>query len=250
MSDSPFADIKIGQITSRWAQGTKLPCHYAPSMESTNDLAKAEAFDEAAEEALKVYLADHQTKGRGRGQNSWIDLEPGSSLLSSWSFALQDPPQPTLTPRLGLALVRALSSTWPFVNFVLKAPNDILVDGKKIAGLLAEVVSQGLDVRLVVGLGLNVWSSPQQSVSTSTHLTAELPENIPLLGEDWIGFLERWTFELSDGAARATEELSTTERRALQDFMNRHKALKIPVDEVLADGGLIIAGKRKPWMEL
>lgn len=249
MTDSPLNDIRIGEISSQWAKGCRLPSRYEKSTTSTNDLAKEEAFAQAAEETVKVYFTEEQSNGRGRGANSWTNPPAGSALLSSWSFALQDPPHPTLTPRLGLALVRALSGTWSFLPWSLKAPNDIYLGSKKVAGLLTETVSQGPDVRLILGLGINVLASPD-SVETATHLTDSLPDGAPLLGEDWIGFLERWMFELSGVVAMADDqELTSTERRALVDFMNRRpKAAK--VEDVLADGGLVIGGITKPWMEI
>lgn len=247
--ETPLQDIQIGLISSRWAQGSRVPCRYDKTIGSTNDVAKDEAFDAAGEDAMKIYFADHQSKGRGRGTNLWITDEPGSALLSSWSFLLQDPPQPTLTPRLGLALARACSATWSFVPWSLKAPNDLLIEDRKIAGLLVETVTQGADVRLIVGLGLNVWSSPD-AVETSTHLTDELPTSAPLLGEDWISFLERWLFELTEAIGRADQPLNTTERASLADFMNRRATGGARVDEVLPDGGLIRGGKKKPWMEI
>lgn len=247
MNETRTPDIRIGHISSQWAKGSNVPCRYERTTGSTNDLAKDEAFDAAAEDAIKAYFTDHQTKGRGRGNNVWTDTVEGSGLLSSWSFALQDPPQPTLTPRLGLALARALSATWNFLPWSIKAPNDIYLFDKKVAGLLVETVTQGLDVRLIVGLGLNVWSSPD--LPHATEITAELPENTPLLGEDWIGFLDRWLFELSDAVGRADQPLNSTECFALQDFMNRRP--NVPrVDQVLPDGSLVSEGKTTPWMEI
>lgn len=248
MADNAAPDIRIGLISSRWAERSHLPHLYERSTASTNDLAKGEAFEAAADESLKVYFADHQTQGRGRGANRWLDSQEGSALLSTWSFALQDPPQPTVTPKLGLALVRALSSTWNFLPWSLKAPNDVFLNDRKVAGILVETLTQGPDVRLIVGLGLNVWDAPE-SVD-ATFIAQELPREAPLLGEDWIAFLDRWVFELSDAVGRADEPLNSTETLALRDFLNRRPSLPAPIDEVLPDGSLVIAGQKKPWMVL
>ena len=77
---------------------------------------------------------------------------------------LQDYVQPTLSPLVGLALYKACSGTWPFLNWNLKAPNDLYISNKKVAGLLIETVTQGDDIRLLVGLGLNVLATPDQVV--------------------------------------------------------------------------------------
>lgn len=249
MSQDPsLSEIQIGHITSQWAQSSKLPHQYLKSTESTNDLAKAEAFGKDGEESLKVYLTDEQTAGRGRGKNSWLNAEPGSALLSSWSFMLQDPPHPTLTAKLGLGLIRALSSTWPYLTWNLKAPNDIYLNDRKVAGLLTETISQGDDHRLIIGLGLNVWSHPEK-VELATHLSMELPEDAPLIGEDWIGFLDRWIFEMSDAVGRGFDELNTSDCEALTFYMNQYSSRE-RVERVKSDGSIVTSTKTTNWMEL
>ena len=59
-------EIRIGFVTSQWAENNHLYVAYSASLKSTNALAKEEAFSEkTAEEPLCLYLADHQTAGRG-----------------------------------------------------------------------------------------------------------------------------------------------------------------------------------------
>jgi BirA family transcriptional regulator, biotin operon repressor / biotin---[acetyl-CoA-carboxylase] ligase len=241
-------DVKIGQISAQWCKSAQIPHSYTLTTLSTNDLAKDEAFEQAAEDAFKIYISEQQTQGRGRGSNTWISGEMGSALLSSWSFALQDPPQPQLTAKVGLALIRACSGTWPFLNWSLKAPNDLYLNDKKVAGLLVEVVSEAQDVRLIIGLGLNVWSAPTE-LKTATHVARELPPEAPLTGEDWIHFLERWMFELTEAVGQFDQELTSTECIALKSFLNRHPHTRI--EQVLADGSLIFTdGKQLHWKDL
>lgn len=249
MSESPLNDIRIGEISHRWAQSQGLESHYAPQLASTNDSAKTEAFGADGEHGLKLYLCDHQTAGRGRGRNTWVTSSEGAALLSSWSYALQDPPQPTFTAKAGLALFRAAQATWPFLDWALKAPNDLYVGDKKIAGLLVETLSQGQDVRLIVGLGLNVMSHPE-SLDQATSLFESLPDGGVLLGEDWIGFLERFLFELTDAVARSTDPLTPTDALALKRALNLRPTQKPLIDEVLEDGSLRSGSQVKPWMEI
>ena len=248
--DSPLSDIKIGHVTSQWAEGNGVFVSYKASMDSTNALAKTEAFEEQMfEESLALYLTDHQTAGRGRGKNTWTDDMVGSSLLSSWSYLLNATPQPTTTCLIGLALYRACSTTWPFLLWSLKAPNDIYLGSKKVAGILLETLVQGDDVRLVIGIGLNVTSSPD-AVETATSIVEELPPGIPLLGQDWMTFLDRLLLELTDSVSKAEEKLSRTDCMSLLVALNKLPLLKEKYTGMSADGSLHIGEKKINWTEL
>lgn len=248
--DNPVSDIRIGQVTSQWAEGNHLYVAYQKEMTSTNAIAKEEAFAEnLMEESLCLYVTDHQTAGRGRGKNTWIDARPGSSLLSSWSYLLGVKPQPTTSCLVGLAVYRACSTTWPFLAWNLKAPNDIYIGDKKVAGILLENVAQGDEVRLIVGLGLNVTGSPED-VDTATSLIESLPAGAPLLGQDYMAFLDRLMFELTDAVSHAEESLSPTDQLSLLTALNQHPLLKEKYTGMEADGSLLIGDKKINWSTL
>lgn len=248
--DTPLTDIRIGQITSQWAENNHIFVSYKSQQASTNDMAKEEAFEEnLLEESLCLYVTDHQTAGRGRGKNTWIDSQPGSSLLSSWSFLLGIKPQPTTSCLIGLATYRACSSTWPFLNWNLKAPNDIYIGDKKAAGILLESLIQGDDVRLIIGFGFNVTSSPA-NVDTSTSLMESLPAGAPLLGQDYTAFLDRLLFELTDAISHSDEPLSSTDQLSLLKALNQHPLLKEKYTGMESDGSLLIGEKKISWMNL
>lgn len=249
-SDSPLADIRIGEVTEHWAQAQKIHCVYKPRIDSTNTLAKDEAFKEKSlSEQLVVYVTDAQSAGRGRGQNKWHSAAPGSQLLSTWSFMVESAPQPIVSPMIGLALYRAACATWPFLNWNLKAPNDLYIGQKKIAGLLLETVSQGDDVRFLVGLGLNVLNSPDD-LTQATALVQELPPAAPLLAQDWISFLERLIFEFSFSLQQSFEELNSTSQQALLKALNEHPLLKEKYTAIDGQANLNTASSRISWQEL
>ena len=102
-----------------------------------------------------VRFADHQTAGRGRLDRLW-DAPPGSNLLVSLLFRDVPDDPGELTRRAGLAAVDATRSV-AGVEAVLKWPNDVLVDGAKLAGILAQRAAGGA---VVVGIGLNVAWAP------------------------------------------------------------------------------------------
>jgi BirA family transcriptional regulator, biotin operon repressor / biotin---[acetyl-CoA-carboxylase] ligase len=94
-----------------------------------------------------VALAEHQTAGRGRLGREWHD-EPGTGLM--FSVALYPPPPVARWPELTLVTAAAVQGAIGS-GATIKHPNDVLVDGRKVAGILAEAAS-----RVIVGIGVNV----------------------------------------------------------------------------------------------
>lgn len=250
MQDSPLKDIRIGKITSEWAKARQIKVFYKESLASTNDRAKEDAFkNEIQEHNLVLYVCEHQSKGRGRNQNVWIDSSPGSSLLSSWSFYLEEVPVPVTSPRTGLALFKAAKATWPFLNWSLKAPNDLYLEEQKVAGLLLETVTQGDESRLVVGLGLNVTEHPA-NVDTATSLVENLSGGSPLLGEDWISFLDRLFFEFSVVIERSQEMLNSTETTSLVHVLNLRPGKTEKYISLSSDGTIETSERTIHWSQL
>jgi BirA family biotin operon repressor/biotin-[acetyl-CoA-carboxylase] ligase len=103
-------------------------------------------------------VADRQSAGRGRAGRQWSDgLGNFMGSTVAWLVA-GDPPAPTLSLVAGVALHRTLTDLVGNVpGMCLKWPNDVLVDGAKLAGILLE--RQGDAV--VVGIGVNLAQAPQ-----------------------------------------------------------------------------------------
>ncbi len=106
-----------------------------------------------------VLVAAHQTAGRGRLDRRW-DAPAGSNLLVSILFREVPEPAVELTHRVGLAAV-AVARRLTQLDAQLKWPNDVVVDDRKLGGVLAERTPGG---SVVVGLGLNVGWSPDEAV--------------------------------------------------------------------------------------
>jgi BirA family biotin operon repressor/biotin-[acetyl-CoA-carboxylase] ligase len=115
--------------------------HYAPESSTTQRMLPSDAAHGA------VALTEHQTEGRGRLGRTWID-EPGTGLL--FSVALLPPPPVAVWPELTLVAADAVAGAiGPAAS--IKHPNDVLLGGKKVAGILAEAQE-----RVVLGIGINV----------------------------------------------------------------------------------------------
>lgn len=129
--------------------------HFLPVTDSTNS--QAVALAERGGAHATVVCADAQTGGRGRMGRSWVS-PPGVNLYLS--LLLRPSVEPREAPRLTLvtavALAQAVEST-SGVRAGLKWPNDLLIDGRKAAGILAEMSSDPDRIRhVVIGVGLNV----------------------------------------------------------------------------------------------
>jgi BirA family transcriptional regulator, biotin operon repressor / biotin---[acetyl-CoA-carboxylase] ligase len=109
--------------------------------------------------------------------------------------------------------------------FSLKAPNDLFLGDKKIAGILVETVTQGNEHRLLIGLGLNVLNHPRE-INTATDLISNLPKTMPLLGEDWVLFVDRFLYELTLLIPSVNEELSSTQKQNFIELLNLNPILE------------------------
>jgi BirA family transcriptional regulator, biotin operon repressor / biotin---[acetyl-CoA-carboxylase] ligase len=107
-------------------------------------------LEDAREGAVAV--AEEQTEGRGRLGRSW-HARPGTSVLVSVLLEPSVPSDrlPELTLVAGEACAEAIAATTGLAS-TIKHPNDVLVDGRKVAGILAEA----RDGRVVLGIGINV----------------------------------------------------------------------------------------------
>lgn len=127
-----------------------------------------------------ILITDFQSAGRGRLGRTWT-APPGSSIAMSLLVHPHDvePARWTWLPLLaGLAVVEALRRAAE-AHAVLKWPNDVLVDGRKICGILAERVETPTGPACVIGLGLNVHLTEDElPVPTATSLAVLNPSRV------------------------------------------------------------------------
>ena len=173
-------DLLLPEILRPLVRGTIFDkhLHHFYKIGSTNTAAMAAAAEGAPEGS--VFLAEEQLAGRGRGANSWQSPR-STGIYCSVLLRPALPPSEVLVLSLaaGLAVRAAIEQVDSRVTADLKWPNDVLIGGKKVCGILAEMNAEATRVRyIVVGVGINVnqASFPKDLPATSLRLET---------GSDW-----------------------------------------------------------------
>lgn len=152
------------------------------AVDSTNTLGAALAAADPDPHGL-VLIADHQTAGRGQYGRTWVS-RPGSSLLMS--VVLRPPPElcrpVILTAWAAVAVAEAVFALTG-AQARIKWPNDLLVRGQKVCGILIEQTSTGAGLTTVAGIGLNLTQTADEFAranltgATSLHLLSGAPQD-------------------------------------------------------------------------
>lgn len=120
-----------------------------------------------------LLVADRQTAGRGRMGRSWSSSAEGSLTFSlSWRFTGPPARLSGLSLAVGLAVARALEACGA-PRIALKWPNDILLDGGKVGGILIELEAVADGMLAVIGIGLNL-QLPDNGAEDFLHPPAAL----------------------------------------------------------------------------
>ncbi|WP_109079472.1 bifunctional biotin--[acetyl-CoA-carboxylase] ligase/biotin operon repressor BirA [Aggregatibacter kilianii] len=121
-------------------------------------------------------LAEYQTEGRGRRGRQWISPFAGQIIMSFYWQLNPTKSLEGLSSVIGLAVVQALAESEMY-GFQVKWPNDILVNDRKLAGILVEIVNRknGM-LNLIVGIGMNISLGQEKKIDQPW---AELSEFFP-----------------------------------------------------------------------
>lgn len=165
-------------------------------IDSTNEKAHSLAHEGFREGT--VITADIQTRGRGRRGNSWHSPEGGlyCSIILKPNISTKD--IPLIERMAGIAVCETIANLIP-QGPKIKAPNDILIEGKKVAGILIE--AKGREDRpayLIMGIGINCWgdldsfpSYLKKRITTLSHEAGHLitpSETLDVL----LKFMNKW----------------------------------------------------------
>lgn len=143
-----------GCTSATWQRRWGLPeLHVYGAIGSTNDIARVRADDGAL--TGTIILADEQVAGRGRRGRGWV-ADPGQAILLSCIYRLDGRGTVDAAPlRVGLAAAIAIEGATG-LRCRVKWPNDLLVDGRKLGGILCEAGTTAGKGWLVAGIGINV----------------------------------------------------------------------------------------------
>lgn len=153
---------------------------YLPITTSTNEIARQVARDGAVEGTLVI--AAKQTAGRGRLQRSW--LSPEGVLALSVILRPQTSRLSDLIMIASLAVVHTIKKTTGLESLI-KWPNDVLIGGKKVCGILIENGWRGITLdHAIIGIGVNVNFNPAdycEIADNATSLSSELGRHVSIL---------------------------------------------------------------------
>lgn len=167
-------------------QGPYQKFEYKAETSSTNeDLKKAILSDLIPIPDWTVVIADYQTTGRGRHGRKWSAPVGTQAIMS----VLLSPPDIHLSQSVGLlplsaglAVIDTLKALYPSIPVELKWPNDVMVNGKKLCGILGERVENKGKTHFIVGLGVNSTMMEEElPVPTATSLALEGVENVDMV---------------------------------------------------------------------
>ena len=179
---------------------TDLPVRVRESTRSTNIDAKEWAENGAENGAMVV--ARMQTEGRGRRQRSWQSVPGGiwSSIILKLDIAPSQIQPVTLAA--AMAVSQAITENCDTAKPEIKWPNDVLINGKKICGILTEFIGDIDELRyLIVGIGINnafdaelfedelrlsaTTLKSENIIINSSRLIADVRDNLIEIAEEW-----------------------------------------------------------------
>lgn len=148
--------------------GRETQIHYFPEAASTMEIAKEMARKSCPH--FTIVIAGRQQQGRGRLKRVWLSAEGGLYF----TMVLRPPVPTALTPRINflasLVLAQTLRRLYS-IDAKVKWPNDILVDGKKISGMLSEMEAESdMATFINIGIGVNVNNDPFHREPAATSL--------------------------------------------------------------------------------
>jgi len=168
-----------------------------------------------------LVVADHQTAGRGRHGRSW-EAPSGSGLFVT--FVVE--PSPVVVFAAGVAAAEACGR-----GVQLKWPNDLILDDRKLGGILAEIRNE----HALVGIGINLSWAPVGAAQLGADRDVLLDRLLPLM--------ERWTGTEPAAIIQRWRELSWTLGQTVRVELGG-EVIEGVAEDVAGDGALLVGGRR------
>jgi BirA family biotin operon repressor/biotin-[acetyl-CoA-carboxylase] ligase len=172
------------------------------SLSSTNDIAAEYAKDK--ENDGLVILAEEQTAGRGRAGNKWLS-NPSDSILCSILLINESLEGELLSLTCAVAVAEAVGN-----NAKIKWPNDIILNGKKIAGILLESKINNSQTAYIIGIGINchqqIFPPELKSIATSLDIeTGSTSDRISLTKRLLIS-IDHWLEQAKENSQKVVDK--------------------------------------------
>jgi BirA family transcriptional regulator, biotin operon repressor / biotin---[acetyl-CoA-carboxylase] ligase len=220
---------------------------------STNDRA-AELARLRDIEIPAIVLAHHQTAGKGRGRNSWWSAE-GALTFSLMIDAETTGVTPASWPQLSLAMAVAVCDAVQDECELLpgiKWPNDVLLNGRKVCGILIESPGGAVPTkdRLIIGIGINVnnaWQNAPAEAGANGIALCDVTGRSHELQSVLVGVLTAVALRISQIRTRDVELIRKWQRldflRGKTVLMTRHgRQIKGKCRGIADDGALVVDG--------
>ncbi len=143
----------------------KFKKYFFKSVTSTNDIAIKKIKKDIRS---GIVVAKKQTKGRGRYGNKWIYMK--NNLFMSVFFKLGNNINLNTLTSVSCRITRISLLKFLNKNITIKKPNDLLIDKKKICGILQETLFYKNDKFAIIGIGININNSPSINNYPTTYL--------------------------------------------------------------------------------
>ena len=210
-------------------------------LDSTNEYAKKLEFNSNLRRAI---VADSQDKGKGREKRKFVSDKGGLYF----SIVIDEEIVPNklsfITQITAAAIYKALKEFG--IDTFIKWPNDIILNRKKLAGILVESISRGLRMRIISGIGINV-ENDVQNIEDATSLKAEgfIVDKESLSGEiiqHFADFYDRLQVDDIDEALSIVKRNSYILNKEILVYKNKDVLLALAKD-ISVDGSLIVEYK-------
>lgn len=189
--------------------------HYFDEVDSTMDIARELARKQCPH--FTVVIAGRQKKGRGRLKRSWLSSEGGLYF----TIVVRPKIPPVLSSRVNFAASMILAQTLRNmfnINAMVKWPNDVLVDGKKISGILSEMEAEIDRVSFIsIGIGINANNDPTPYEPMATSLKKILGKEIPRMK-----VLKAFLDHFEDALNGSDFDNVVSEWKKYSETLNRH----------------------------
>ncbi len=218
--------------------------HHLGTIESTQTHAKQQlAFLDP--QALTIFSADSQTKGRGRFERPWHS-PPNVNLYVTFCFTLppNHPPAHNITQIIALCLCKLLKN----MDVKIKWPNDLLSQKKKIGGILSELISTQHQWMLC-GVGLNINATSEelknidQAATSILEQTNQLTDRSILLDELSDSLIDMLAIFFKEGFAPFLQEYRDFCLHQIGDLIYFNKAEPMQFRGIDTDGALLVQNK-------